>query len=65
MRPSQGDIYCHRPTGLLCLVLDDRPHLTCGAWRVQFLTGNDYIAAGYETSIYLFDKTLYYRLETK
>ena len=62
--PKIGDIYRHRSTGLLCLILADKPHTTCGAWRVKFLTGNRYMTAGFVTPIEL-STDAYEKLETK
>ena len=64
MEPRLGDIYCHIASGLLCLVLDDKPYTTCGAWRVQFITGNKYMNVGYVTPVNLTPKS-YELLEIK
>ena len=63
MEPRLGDIYRHKASGLLCLVLDDKPHTTCGAWLVKFLTGNKTMSVGYITPVNL--NANYELLETK
>jgi len=64
MKPSQGDIYYHIPSGLLCLVLGDKPHTSCGAWLVQFLTGNDDMTKGITMAVSL-SPDKYQPLETQ